>query len=131
MFADCAKVSYVLADAQAAIEQCLQIVWTPCHLGGSRAWFLCPSQKGRSCGRRAAILYLAIDVFCCRYCLNLKYLSQSESPRLRGVARAQKVRMRLGGTGNLTEPFPTKPPGMHWKTYQRLKAKALAREEGL
>jgi hypothetical protein len=131
IFGDHAKVTYMLTDAQAAVEQRLQIVWTPCHLGGSRKWFLCPGQKGRSCGRRVAILYLAIDVFCCRHCLGLKYLSQSESPRLRGIARAQKVRMMLGGTGSLMEPFPIKPRGMHWNTYRRLKTKALAREKCL
>jgi hypothetical protein len=28
--------------------------------------------------------------------------------------------MRLGGTGNMSLPFPPKPGGMHWHTYARL-----------
>jgi hypothetical protein len=34
-------------------------------------------------------------------------------------------RKRLGGGGNLLSPFPGKPKGMHWKTYQRLKREAI------
>jgi hypothetical protein len=34
--------------------------------------------------------------------------------------RAQSVRERLGRSANMMEPFPEKPKGMHWKTYERL-----------
>jgi hypothetical protein len=30
--------------------------------------------------------------------------------------------MRLGGSPNLLEPFPEKPRGMHWQTYNKLRA---------
>ena len=46
----------------------------------------------------------------------------------RGVFQAQKIRMRLGGTVNLFEPFPEKPKRMHWCTYLRLRARAEAAE---
>jgi hypothetical protein len=36
------------------------------------------------------------------------------------LRRAQKVRQCLGGSANMTEPFPEKPKGMHLKTYMRL-----------
>jgi predicted amidohydrolase YtcJ len=29
--------------------------------------------------------------------------------------------MKLGGTANLSEPFPDKPKGMHWTTYEQLR----------
>jgi hypothetical protein len=38
----------------------------------------------------------------------------------RGIGQAQKIRMRLGGSANLCEPFPDKPKRMHWQTYDRL-----------
>jgi hypothetical protein len=37
--------------------------------------------------------------------------------------------MRLDGSGNLLDPFPKRPKGMHWRTYRRLQAAALAAEE--
>jgi hypothetical protein len=44
--------------------------WMPCHLGGNRPWFGCPS-----CGRRVAKLYGGA-VFACRHCWHLNYTSQ-------------------------------------------------------
>src|SRR5208282_5544153 len=43
------------------VQYPVRIVRTPCHLGGSRAWFVC------SCGRRVAILYGG-GTFACRHC---------------------------------------------------------------
>ena len=35
--------------------------------------------------------------------------------------RAQNIRERLGGSANMTKPFPEKPKGMHHETYWRLR----------
>jgi hypothetical protein len=45
-------------------------------------------------------------VFASRHCCGLTYASQQESPRHRAISRAQKLRVRLGGSANLLEPFP-------------------------
>jgi hypothetical protein len=38
----------------------------------------------------------------------------------RDIDKAQKIRMRLGGSAVMSERFPDKPKGMHWRTYHRL-----------
>lgn len=85
---------------------------TECHYGGERPWFLCPE-----CVSRVAIIYLGEKGFACRSCNELTYESQTLSPMNRLIRKAQKFREGLGGSGNLFEPFPEKPPGMHWRTY--------------
>jgi hypothetical protein len=114
------------------ITQRLPIEWTPCTLGGSRPWFRCEVYvRGRHCGRRVALLYSAGGIFACRHCYGLAYDSQSETPFLRSVRRARKTRMRLGAGFSFAEPFPDKPPGMHWRTYLRMRAAAGESIEGI
>ena len=114
-----------------SVEQRVPIVWTNCHLGGRRPWFQCTaSAGGRHCGRRVARLFLGgSPVFACRHCYGLAYASQQEIPRDRAISRAQKIRQRLGGSLSLDDPFPKKPLGMHWCTYERLLRKAIAAEK--
>src|SRR5689334_678049 len=66
-----------------SVEQEIPILWTPCHLGGQRAWFCCrATSDGEYCGRRVAILYLASNAgFACRRCYGLSYASQSYPAR--------------------------------------------------
>ena len=117
------KPDHAIVSSHTGIESILRLAWTRCHYGGGRAWFLCPN---RSCGRRVAILYSPDRVaFGCRHCLQLAYDSQQESTWHRRLHRAQAIRMKLGGSPSLADPFPTKPKGMHWRTYRRLYSKAL------
>lgn len=95
----------------------VQIEWTPCNYGGHRAWFRCPAE---CCGRRVAILYF-VGVFACRRCHQLAYWSQRCSASEAALSLAQAIRERLGGSRNMYYPFPSKPRGMHWKTYSRLR----------
>ena len=92
------------------VEQRVPITWTACHLGGERPWFVCAVYAdGCYCGRRVALLYAAGELFACRRCYGLAYTSQQESPRLRNIRRSRKIRVTLGGSTNLCEPFPEKP----------------------
>ena len=107
-----------------SIEQRVPILWTACHLGGRRPWFRCPVySNGQYCGRRVAVLYAAGDLFACRHCYGLGYASQQESPQSRSIRRSRKIRMRLGGSPDLLQPFPKRPRAMHQRTYIRLQAR--------
>jgi hypothetical protein len=67
-----------------------------------------------------AILYLG-KFAVCRRCRQLAYECQREPPHYRALNRAQAIRMKLGGSGSMADPFPWKPKGMHWSTYWRLR----------
>ena len=109
----------------ATLTQRVPIVWTPCTLGGRRPWFRCEVYtKRKYCGSRAAILYSAGELFACRRCHQLAYASQNETPYLRAIRRTRKIRMRLGAGFSFAEPFPEKPPGMHRRTYLRMRLAA-------
>ena len=57
----------------------------------------------------------------------LAYASQQEGPFYCNISRAQKIRLRLGGS-DLFEPFLEKPRGVHWWTCLRLLARGNAVE---
>jgi|SRR5215203_1659716 len=99
------------------VQEHVQLSWTVCNFGGERPWFVCP---GAGCGRRVAALYGPGKYFLCRRCYDLVYESQRENQMHRALRRSQAIRVRLGGSANMTKPFPKKPKGMHWKTYDRL-----------
>ena len=117
------ELQYAIGDEP--IRTIVPIVWTACQFGGARPWFRCPAL---GCGRRVRVLY-GRHYFCCRSCHDLAYASTRERPAARARRRAQQLRLRLGGTANLTEPFPPKPKGMHWRTYARLRQQAEATED--
>ena len=95
----------------------VQIEQTPCHLGGTRPWFLCPA---RGCGRRVAVLYGGA-VFACRHCHKLAYPSENENSRDRATRRLEKLRERLQWPPGLFEGSGWgKPKHMHRTTFQRL-----------
>jgi hypothetical protein len=104
-----------------SVEQRVPVTWTACHFGGRRPWFVCSVYSGgRYCGRRVAVLYGAGELFACRRCYGLAYASQQEAVNQRGLEKARKIRMRLGGDANILDEFPEKPAHMHWRTYERL-----------
>jgi hypothetical protein len=100
------------------VREPVALTWTACNFGGERPWFICP---GAGCGRRVAVLYGPGRYFLCRHCYDLVYESQRENGMHRALRRAQTIRERLGGTANMTKPFPERPKGMHHETYWRLR----------
>jgi len=97
--------------ALGSAAQHISLAHTPCHFGGHRAWFLCPE-----CDRRVGVLYYQ-GQFHCRHCTDLHYESQYKSESSRLFAKARMIRRKLGGSENMTEPFPERPKGMHFTTY--------------
>lgn len=79
-----AKVNYAVTDRdgnKTDYDYKIQLISTPCRLGGVRYWFICPLVKnGIPCGRQVAKLYLvgSSKYFGCRHCYNLTYESRNE-----------------------------------------------------
>jgi hypothetical protein len=71
----------------------VRIVRTPCNLGGSRSWFICPAV---GCGRDAGG---------------------------RATRRADRLRARLGWEPGILNGEGGKPKWMRWWTFERLAAK--------
>jgi hypothetical protein len=94
----------------------IRLTSTPCPYGGRRLWFLCPNMP---CRRRVAKLYLRGGFFRCRACHRLTYASQREARCYQAMKRAHLIQERLGGRPGYAYPFPPKPKGMHWRTYDR------------
>ena len=101
-----------------AKEYPVYLAWTPCNLGGRRAWFRCPA---RGCGRRVAILFGG-SIFACRHCHKLAYECQRETDDDRACRRADTIRRRLGWEPGILNGSGWKPKGMHWRTFERLRA---------
>ncbi|MBM3549440.1 MAG: hypothetical protein FJX54_21080 [Alphaproteobacteria bacterium] len=89
---------------------------TPCRLGGSRPWFLCPA---RGCRRRVALLYGGA-IFACRRCHQLAYASSREDAGDRASRRADRIRARLGWEPGILNEDGSKPKWMRWRTFDRL-----------
>lgn len=103
-----------------SIEDNIPLTWTLCNYGGARQWFNCPG-----CGRRVGLVYGG-KYFRCRHCHNLTYKSQQMVEEDRAMEKARDIRIKLGGSVNLFDPFPAKPKNMHWKTYRHLQYTAVA-----
>ena len=84
------------------------------------AWLHCGSEE---CGRRARTLHLHPKqwppFFVCRGCAGIRYPSKSRPRHLRQLDKAIAIRVRLGGEPDIDAPFPRKPAGKHWSTYER------------
>ena len=111
------------------VAETVRIVRVTCRFGGCRPYFRCPGVvDGIACERRVAKLYGAGRYFLCRRCYRLAYDSQGEGAWHRTLRRANKIRQRLGGDPGMAAPFPLKPIGMWWRTYERLRDRALEAE---
>jgi hypothetical protein len=56
----------------------------------------------------------------CRLCANLAYETAQSDAFMRAITKTNKRLARLGWERG--KPFPPKPKGMHWRTFERLVA---------
>lgn len=100
------------------VEHTIQLTQTACNYGGVRHWFRCPF-----CPRRVGVLYLSGGQCACRHCFKLAYKSERETYHDKQFRKADKLRAQLGWRPGIAYPDGAKPKGMHWKTFNRMKAK--------
>jgi hypothetical protein len=102
----------------------IDLATTPQPFGGRRWWFVCPKTA-----KRVSKLYLAPGAmtFASRGAHRLAYKSQRETPFARSISRAWKARRRLGDHQTIGATI-AKPPGMRWRTFDRLLEKVEAAE---
>lgn len=98
----------------------LDLDLTPCYLGGTRPWFICPGDS-TACLRRVAILYERNGLFRCRRCHDLRYPSQYQDALTRAGLRLNRITATLTGTASESPSLylPDRPPRMHTATYAR------------
>lgn len=105
------------------INDHIQLERLPQPFGGERLYVRC-----KRCYRRCLVLYGGA-MFRCRKCHNLAYASQNQDACDRASSKAQRIRRRLGNDGGFEDPFPRKPKGMHWATYDRLEKECALYED--
>jgi uncharacterized protein (UPF0212 family) len=90
------------------------------RINGTQGYWRCPR-----CEALRSHLYVVGGVLACRVCLGLDYRSRHVP---RAVARAAKLRRKLGAAPGLLSPIPPKPA--HWSPvyYRRLVAELVAAE---
>jgi hypothetical protein len=97
----------------------IRLEYSPCHYGGTRVWFICPS-----CKKRRTMLFRG-QYFRCRECLGLTYASLHEDKAERPLNRLMRQRWKLGGSGALFDEFPPRPKGMRWENYYQKREEQL------
>lgn len=74
------RLRYAAPASGEPLDYRVDLVATPCRLGGRRWWFVCPLARGEAgCGRRVRKLYLRGRYFGCRTCHDLTYRSRQRS----------------------------------------------------
>ncbi len=118
------SVKFEIFDNGIALDQeFLSFGFTPSKYSrGHQTWLICPD-----CKKRIFTAYL-LDHWACKQCHNLNYASQHRWTPYRILGNAQAIRIKLGGSPDITHPFPPRPSDMSLGKYEKLKIKALKAE---
>ncbi len=111
-------------------SQDVRLAWLPRALGGGRWLMLCPYT-----GRRCWVLYKPVGHpsygFGAPGVYRMHYTCQHESKADQATGQLLKIRKRLGdssGDLSMETRWLPKPPRMHWRTFERLQARAARYE---
>lgn len=108
------------------IKEDVHFDWTTTGLGGKRKWFLCPR-----CGGRCRVLYGGM-YFRCRTCVGAVYESQYDPFFHACHERVRRLKLKLGvQDGDTFGIIPSRPKGMHHKTYNRIRKEIISEMMGL
>ena len=111
------------------VSETVRIVRTPCRLGGSRPYFMCPGVvNGVYCGRRVAKLYGADRYFLCRHCYRLAHASQRERRHGPSTKAGEQDPRPPRGRSRHGLAVSLRPNAMWRRTYERLKGQVFAAE---
>lgn len=105
-------------------EQEISLCFAHRHFGGKQWYFTCAWTN-----ERVSVLWKppGSRIFASRqfFGRQVAYYSQFETPRDRALSAARDIRRRVGGPDCISclDPFPEKPKGMRWATYERLQHK--------
>ncbi len=105
-------------------EQEISLCFAHRHFGGRQWYFTCPGTH-----EQVSVLWKppGSPIFASRqfFGRQVAYGSQFETPRDRALSAARDIRRGIGGPDCISciDPFPQKPKGMHWATYDRLQQK--------
>jgi hypothetical protein len=97
-------------------SELIEFTTSATRFSGRRLWFKCPG-----CSQRCRVVFSGAQ-FACRRCHDLRFRSQYECRWQRLIDQADAVRRRVGGGPGAFEraPFPSRPRGLHFKTYRLL-----------
>jgi hypothetical protein len=104
-------------------SQRFPIAWIPTYFGAHRAIFVCNNCR---CG--AIRLFARHGTYACRHCHRLAYASQQRDRNGRKRLAACKLRLKLGGQPDITEPMPPRPKWTRQKTHQHIRNEIQALE---
>ncbi|MEE9426056.1 MAG: hypothetical protein V3V18_13930 [Methylococcales bacterium] len=119
------SVKFEIFDNGIALDdEFLKFGYTPTKYSrGLQTWFICPD-----CKKRIFTAYL-LDYWACKQCHHLNYASQHRWTPYRLLGNAQMLRVRLGGSPDITQPFPEKPEGIQQKKYNTMYKRAMDAEQ--
>ena len=96
----------------------IDLAWTACAYGGQRPWWRCPR-----CQRRCALLYAAGERYLAGVAWACATRPSAEIQRGGCSSGPSGLYERLGGDYYGDDEL-TKPPRMHWRTFNRLRERA-------
>jgi hypothetical protein len=96
------------------VREPVPLTWTGCNFGGERPLVRLPRVRVAAGGSPSST---GRDATSCAAVATISPTRASEKRDVPGSSQGARPSERLGGSANMTEPFPERPKGMHHDTY--------------